>query len=365
VKKYFLIGAAVVAALVSCQNQNEFTINGKVEHAEGLKKVLLYEADQLIDSAFLNENSEFRFRRSAEQPEFFTLVMNQKGFVIAAENGDKIDFKADLADTTGTYEVGGSEVSEKIRDFSIINNKYGKVFQSIQDQYIRLSQENPNASDSIVNVLMPEFDRNMDAFSKEALAFMEKNKDNLAGFYAANTLDPAKHEAELIKYAEEIKPKFPNNRAVQSFVERMEAAKVISVGQPAPDFELPTPDGKMVKLSDFRGQYVLLDFWASWCGPCRQENPNIVKQYNSFKDKNFTVLGVSLDDNKEAWLKAIKDDNLTWTHVSELKRWNGTVSNKYKVDAIPASFIIDPQGKIAAKNLRSAALEEFLTKTLK
>ena len=133
----------------------------------------------------------------------------------------------------------------------------------------------------------------------------------------------------------------------------------------APDFELATPEGKLVKLSDFAGKYVLLDFWASWCPPCREENPHVVKAYERFKDKNFTVLGVSLDDSKSRWMQAIQADKLTWTQVSDLKRWDGDVVALYKVDGIPTSFLIDPEGKIIAKNLRGPDLEEFLSKIIK
>ena len=128
---------------------------------------------------------------------------------------------------------------------------------------------------------------------------------------------------------------------------------------------MPDQTGKQFKLSDFKGKYVLLDFWASWCAPCREENPNIVKQYEKFKSKNFMILGVSLDDDRAAWIKAIKDDQLNWPHLSELKRWDGKVTLQYKVEGIPASFILDPEGKIIAKNLRGVELEQFLGKTLK
>ena len=357
-----LIGASVFA--VSCKNNNEFNISGKVENVGDIKKVLLYETDQLIDSAFLNENSEFKFRRVSPDANFYTIVVGEKNFLVVAKNGDELEFKTNYIDSTNTYTIEGSDDSGKISDFNKISNDYGKIYQQIQSDYARLIESNPAAKDSIYNVLMPKFQANMDKFSETAFKFAQDNKDNLAGFFAASSVDQNKYEQVLIAYAEEIKPKFPNNKAVQSFVTKMMGIKPVSVGQMAPKFELPSPEGKVIKLADFKGKYVLLDFWASWCAPCREENPNIVKQYNAFKDKGFTVLGVSLDDNNNAWLKAIKDDNLSWAHVSELKRWDGQVSTQYKVEGIPASFILDPSGKIVAKNLRGAELQEFLGKTL-
>ena len=364
-KKVF--GLAILAMsifIVSCKNNNELSISGKVENAGAIKKVLLYETDQLVDSAFLNENNEFKFRRVTEEPDFYTLLVGEKNFLLVGKNGDELDFKTDYADSTNSYEIKGSEESEKIREFNQIGNSFSKIYKKIQDDYSRMTEANPAAKDSIYNVLMPQFQSTMDEYSKTSLKFAQENKSNLAGFFAASSLDQSQYEAELITYAEEIKSVFPKNKAVQSFVTKMAALKPVSVGQMAPEFELNNTEGKLVKLSDFKGKYVLLDFWASWCAPCREENPNIVKQYETFKDKGFTVLGVSLDEEKSDWLKAIKGDRLNWSHVSELKRWDGKVTIQYKVEGIPASFLLDPTGKIIAKNLRGVELQKFLQKVL-
>jgi len=364
-KKVF--GLAMIAMsiiMVSCNNNDELSISGKVDNAGEIKKVLLYETDQLVDSAFLNESNEFKFRRNAQEPDFYTLVVGEKNFLIVGKNGDDVNFKTDYADSTNTYEIKGSEDSEKIREFNQIGYEFSKIYKRIQDEYSVMTEANPAAKDSIFNVLMPQFQANMDKYSETTFKFARENKNNLAGFFAASSLDQNKYEAELIEYAEEIRSVFPNNKAVQSFVIKMAGLKPVSVGQIAPEFELNDTEGKLVKLSDFKGKYVLLDFWASWCAPCREENPNIVKQFEAFKNKGFTVLGVSLDEDKSDWLKAIKDDRLNWSHVSELKRWDGKVTMQYKIEGIPASFLLDPKGKIIAKNLRGAELQNYLEKVL-
>jgi len=181
---------------------------------------------------------------------------------------------------------------------------------------------------------------------------------NIAGYQLAGL-----GESEVKKIIDELAAKFPAHTRLAEIKKSLAGL----VGSPAPEITLPDPNGTPVKLSSFRGKYVLVDFWASWCKPCRQENPNVVKAYNRFKDKNFAILGVSLDrpGQKDDWTKAIMQDKLTWTHVSDLMYWNSPVVPLYNISGIPYNVLVDPEGKIIGEKLFGEALEEKLAEVLK
>ena len=359
----------IAIAFTACKPKDSFTIDGTFQNPGAEKKVFLYgmQSSQMvaIDSTNLSEKGEFKFIRKTPSVDFFRVSVGNHEFMLIAKNGDEIKLEADLADKTMAYKISGANEVEKLSELNAIRNNFAKQVEKLQANFDSKVDSQPQNRATILEEMKPQYESYIKQLNSQILKFAADNKGTLASFYAMNTLSPQEFEAELVKFADEVKDEIKGNATVDTFVKQMALLKTVQIGQVAPAFTANTADGKAVSLSNYKGKYVLVDFWASWCQPCRQENPNVVKMYNKYKNKNFDVLGISLDTDKAAWLGAVKADGLTWTHVSELKDFNGETVKKYQVQAIPTSYLIDPAGKIAAKNLRGDELDAFLAKTLR
>lgn len=360
---------ALCIAFAACKDKSKFEISGKFENAKPKSQVYLYGIDKnnetAIDSTVLSDKGEFKFTNSTPDVDFFKVKINNNEYILIAKNGDAIKLEADLSNTAMDYKLSGAEEADKLEELNKNKNQYVAKRTALETQFQENVTKDPQSRQAIINQMQPELIKVQQDMVNYILKFAMDNTSSLAGFYAINSLNPSDYEQEMIAYADKIKSNFNKNTAVTEFLVRMAKLRSVQVGQTAPDFTMGTIDGKTIKLSSLRGKYVMLDFWASWCMPCRQENPNVVKVYNKYKNKNFTILGISLDKDPVAWKQAVDQDKLTWTHASELKDFESPTVRAYQVEAIPASFILDPSGKIIARNLRGDELDSFLNKTLR
>lgn len=354
------------------------TITGQIEGSTGeLAMLIVYEGEKerVIDSIQISDD-QFTFQTDTKELRQYVMIVGSQEMpivLILDEKSDNPTIKGSLPGVGENYTVTGSEESQYVKDYlaflkdfyDIEQAIYSEINTTVPDDTVRIKGY-VDRLDSISFIQRDYAIEHIDGHpGSPASWLMLRELFPASGLLNFDTLDIA----YFSRVADEMSDKYPYSEypglirrdiaSVESQLEQMYNPQL------APDIVMTDVNGKTAKLSDLRGQVVLLDFWASWCVPCRQENPNVVRVYNEYKDKGFTVFSVSLDEDKEAWQEAIEADNLVWpNHVSDLKGWQSAGAALYQVNSIPATFLLDAEGKIIATNLRGPALEQKLQQIL-
>ncbi|MEY2640053.1 MAG: hypothetical protein RIR90_1535 [Bacteroidota bacterium] len=374
-KKTMLIAAAVLA-IAGCKQREHgsFVVQGKVSHAPEASKVILQEIPYggenplNIDSTTLKKDGSFTLRGMALEEKIYRVIIGNSSLFVVNDDND-IRITLDM-DQFRQYKVEGSPASAEMHD---LLDTYSRKDSALYVTFMQLDSLQKNkASDSVLNIVRQQRDQQINEMNAYVKGFINKSNSPANRFFAIGNFalrSMPMNESKELAEASAAKFKEHSGLAKLKSLFAVQAAQQPAahplLNKQAPEISMPDITGNTFNLSSLRGKYVLVDFWASWCKPCREENPNVVAAYNQFKDKNFTILGVSLDSDKGSWVKAIQKDGLTWTHISDLKMWETSVVNTYQFEGIPFNVLIDPQGKVIATNLRGPALTQQLSQILK
>ena len=363
---HFIILFSLCALFVSCSD-GKSKISGNIENAKN--ETLFFEhltptKVNKLDSVKIEKNGDFKLSVTIPEYGFYRVRLTDNNFItLLLDTTANIEITANALNMQDGYTLKGSPESEKIAELFNSIKKSAAQRDSISRLYNMLEHE--GKMDSITSASLTSQFLAVNVSNREyILNFAKENNNSLLPLLAVEYLNTQEDVAEITRIVESLNTNFPNSDYVKPLLTRVNELKRLAIGSQAPEIVVNDPDGKQIALSSLRGKVVLVDFWASWCKPCRMENPNVVKVYAKYKNKGFEIFGVSLDKEKGAWLEAIAADNLTWKHGSELAFWNSSFVKTYNIDGIPKTFLLDQNGIIIAKDLRGEQLEQKLAEVL-
>lgn len=352
----FLTLLLATIVCTSCGKKEKFKkISGRLRNAESswiyLQKIS-EKGDANVDSVMTESDGTFEIINPATTPDFYILRANPTNIIfLVLKEGENVEINGDAKNLETTYKIRGSRDSELIQK---LRGRDKDLSDSLNTAYEMLRAEDPEKKDSLGMALQKIYSQEMEFFAGD---FIRRNMNSIVSLSATKFINQQSELPLLNGLKDSLVKTYPNNRYVLDYVTLVDELNELPPNSICPEINLKTPEGKTLSLASLRGKIVLIDFWASWCGPCRMENPHLVELYSKFSGRNFEILGVSLDDNEAAWKFAIEKDGLTWPQVSDLKKWDSQVVKDFHIEAIPYSVLVDREGKIIAKGIRSSELE--------
>jgi thiol-disulfide isomerase/thioredoxin len=369
--KKSILAVSTLMLMVAC-NKNSGKVSGVLSESNG--EMLIFEelttaGQKILDSAKLDAKGNFVFNKTADHIGFYRIRVGMENFgmlVLDSLQGVKITGSA--KDIAKTYKVEGSEETEAFMAFQAVSKEGQTHMDSLQGKFeaaMGMFDKKDSAKlDSLNLAFQGPYNKLLDKMSEKMTNAIKAHTKSYAALAFLPMLNPEKSETLFKELSKNLSEKYPKSKEVQSFEKQVKDLYKLAGGSAAPEISQASPDGKMQTLSSLKGKVVLIDFWASWCKPCLKESPNVVKLYDKYKSKGFEILGVSLDKEKEDWVKAIADYKLNWIHVSDLAWWKNKAALDYGVQSIPFTVLLDKEGNIIAKGLRGEELEAKVAEIL-